>query len=166
METQQQSRIAYRLKCEKRLYLSSVIGLGIIPANAGSLNSWQSRPWYTGSSPRMRGAQCRSPPKMRRSGIIPADAGSTNQRRRRHRGTEDHPRGCGEHQAPNTSMDFKSGSSPRMRGVPAVLVEVDTELRIIPADAGSTDGQVLKRLLHADHPRGCGEHKFHRSSWL
>ena len=30
---------------------------------------------------------------------------------------------------------------------------------IIPADAGSTDLQVLYFSLYEDHPRGCGEHR-------
>ena len=31
-------------------------------------------------------------------------------------------------------------------------------LRIIPADAGSTDTDITVRIYNEDHPRGCGEH--------
>ena len=152
METQQQSRIAYRLKCEKRLYLPSVIGLGIIPANAWSLNSWQSRPWYTGSSPRTRGALTQLNDGTFVVGIIPADARSTDLGARYSRRIQDHPRGCGEHASGHAGLPL------RMRG--ALLLQ-RVEVRrggIIPADAGSTD-QLSKSLLGAkDYPRGCGEH--------
>ena len=127
----------YRLKCEKYLYLPSALGLGIIPANAGSLNSWQSRLWYTESSPRTRGALTWVPDTRAESRIIPADAGSTV-----------------SHDPSGRTM---SGSSPRMRGalLPALLHDLAD--RIIPADAGSTAFIGMDQGHVWDHPRGCGE---------
>ena len=71
-------------------------------------------------------------------GIIPADAGSTAFMSCTPSISWDHPRGCGEHHKVfNASVDI-SGSSPRMRGAPAGVGDVDQALGIIPADAGST----------------------------
>ena len=53
-----------------------------------------------GSSPRMRGAQTSIGPARAKSRIILADAGSTLWGGIDVRKSEDHPRGCGEHQAP------------------------------------------------------------------
>ena len=61
------------------------------------MNSWQSRPWYTGSSPRMRGALTWVPDTHAESRIIHADAGSTALLSTYDVADKDHPRGCGEH---------------------------------------------------------------------
>ena len=50
------------------------------------------------------------------------------------------------------------GSSPRMRGAPIIIFGVAVVLRIIPADAGSTDVLEWIKSIVWDHPRGCGEH--------
>ncbi len=161
METQQQSRIAYRLKCEKHLYLPSAIGLGIIPANAGSLNSWQPRPWYTGSSPRMRGTHDALSRRLNGSGIIPADARSTTAGPWTPRDDKDHPRGCGEHDANTYKQNSSQGSSPRMRAALFFLHHQGIGPIIIPADAGNTcpfsdrfDGEQdhPPRMRGAHHP--------------
>ena len=73
-----------------------------------------------GSSPRMRGARVQA--RVQRPGrrIIPADAGSTEWAQTPSTGWKDHPRGCGEHTT-SPSADWKlTGSSPRMRGAPAL----------------------------------------------
>ena len=91
-----------------------------------------------GSSPRMRGARLSSREKDDFIRIIPADAGSTCMFPSAHAVSEDHPRGCGEHMAGNSSAGLAGGSSPRMRGAPVKR----------PYLSG----------LNRDHPRGCGEH--------
>ena len=45
-----------------------------------------------------------------------------------------------------------------MRGAPATPLGAERRGRIIPADAGSTLGQVGLDGEAEDHPRGCGEH--------
>ena len=50
------------------------------------------------------------------------------------------------------------GSSPRMRGARRVLQCIQSPMRIIPADAGSTSSRVCGTGWFRDHPRGCGEH--------
>ena len=45
-----------------------------------------------------------------------------------------------------------------MRGAPGWKLNHTQEMRIIPADAGSTDGEHTLVAYGQDHPRGCGEH--------
>ena len=71
-----------------------------------------------GSSPRMRGAQVLMLMPEGSAGIIPADAGSTTQMVITLGMQTDHPRGCGEHTAPDALSMSVPGSSPRMRGAP------------------------------------------------
>ena len=95
-----------------------------------------------GSSPRMRGAPWSSNHVCHRHGIIPADAGSTKTAVKVVNDLQDHPRGCGEHLVIYLELKSMLGSSPRMRGALCRLTLNDCGLGIIPADAGSTCGQV------------------------
>ena len=112
-----------------------------------------------GSSPRVRGSLCRQSQQRTLHGIIPAGAGLTRYgiglcRRRR-----DHPRGCGAHsEADCQQIDFW-GSSPRVRGSPAVLRPYCRRAGIIPAGAGLTQADQGHVLHGRDHPRGCGAHQ-------
>ncbi len=45
-----------------------------------------------------------------------------------------------------------------MRGALDIKTNRDMNLRIIPADAGSTRKEFRDTMEEADHPRGCGEH--------
>ena len=113
---------------------------------------------YSGSSPRMRGAQRRPDQQSERQRIIPADAGSTPGRAWEPEKPGDHPRGCGEHSGMTLEWALVQGSSPRMRGAPLARSRHVVCLRIIPADAGSTRGWHRRTAGRWDHPRGCGEH--------
>ena len=95
-----------------------------------------------------------------RHGIIPADAGSTTCFEFKLFVGQDHPRGCGEHFIVMVTFRPQKGSSPRMRGALATVIVTMAMARIIPADAGSTDGNQRRPRGSGDHPRGCGEH-FH-----
>ena len=114
----------------------------------------------------MRGAPICEQTLARRAWIIPADAGSTQSAHQGCQRNRDHPRGCGEHQCRLTGCGRLRGSSPRMRGA---LKANSARLQvhgIIPADAAST--WILKSVLTLlwDHPRGCGEHVCHWSTWV
>ena len=111
-----------------------------------------------GSSPRMRGAPLRGASNLIGMGIIPADAGSTARSARACHEAQDHPRGCGEHDLRMHQGQMKAGSSPRMRGAHHITGPIDGNVRIIPADAGSTTGLISGDNGPLDHPRGCGEH--------
>ena len=157
----------------------------IIPADAGSTSgSLVSRflPWdhprgcgehgvltffesgNVGSSPRMRGARDGEPDPTDITRIIPADAGSTFSPVHNFPFHRDHPRGCGEHSVWWTGPDSSWGSSPRMRGALDTTEFGRFNVRIIPADAGSTYPDGRSCSVDADHPRGCGEHYFYKWS--
>ena len=71
---------------------------------------------YKGSSPRMRGAHSPKLSLIQPLRIIPADAGSTCFCAGMDGFDWDHPRGCGEHDGSSRLIQFRMGSSPRMRG--------------------------------------------------
>ena len=109
----------------------------IIPADAGSTNRWafsadepKDHPRgcgehthrcpamiaCVGSSPRMRGAPAKMRNELQATRIIPADAGSTYCISLAACSLEDHPRGCGEHEIGQETVEQFVGSSPPMRG--------------------------------------------------
>ena len=92
------------------------------------------------------------------SRIIPADAGSTSSPENSSSRCWDHPRGCGEHPQARPVPPVRLGSSPRMRGALVDFGKKTGNIRIIPADAGSTSNASKTFGLSKDHPRGCGEH--------
>ena len=110
-----------------------------------------------GSSPRVRGkasgGECRSVGP----GIIPAGAGKRDQSADRRRDAEDHPRGCGEKDEREDLRRAAAGSSPRVRGKEALVVEEIADRGIIPAGAGKRKCQHFADFHDQDHPRGCGE---------
>ena len=112
----------------------------------------------SGSSPRMRGAQDGDLYVYGCRGIIPADAGSTEAASSSWMNLQDHPRGCGEHWLWTRVEGSYAGSSPRMRGALRQPWRLSIRMRIIPADAGSTNGYFDLTDECVDHPRGCGEH--------
>ena len=153
---------------------------GIIPADAGSTHCERPcktryrdhprgcgehlAPWPVyyeswGSSPRMRGARWCRVGHDAYERIIPADAGSTSVAGSVGDDKPDHPRGCGEHLEDQSWRLVPVGSSPRMRGAPRRRRRFRVGGRIIPADAGSTENDVMGLAFYWDHPRGCGEHQ-------
>ena len=139
---------------------------GIIPACAGSTRirldrrlSWRDHPRMcgehgmaligdalsSGSSPHVRGAPVESFDVPVQVGIIPACAGSTCLAPASRKLTRDHPRMCGEHDVCVMARVLATGSSPHVRGAPAVVVPLMRLTGIIPACAGSTSGQGTDR---------------------
>ena len=106
----------------------------------------------------MRGARRVVRGRGRRVGIIPAYAGSTGLLGSGREVRWDHPRVCGEHPCVSTALDFRAGSSPRMRGARTARRANLHDPGIIPAYAGSTIYDGSKILVLEDHPRVCGEH--------
>ena len=106
----------------------------------------------------MRGAHHGPPADLNRIRIIPADAGSTAPAAGIGAGRWDHPRRCGEHGDVTLMESNQRGSSPQMRGAHNIIPIVVQNVRIIPADAGSTARLIPYHLIVKDHPRRCGEH--------
>ena len=160
-------------------------GFGIIPACAGS--TCPSRPSAatagdhprmcgehriccqsckisTGSSPHVRGALVQDFLQGLSTGIIPACAGSTVSWRIRRPPCRDHPRMCGEHNRGSSFGQSHKGSSPHVRGAQRLERQSCSLSGIIPACAGSTSWETLRRSSIRDHPRMCGEHPLVTSS--
>ena len=127
----------------------------------------------------MRGTRLRRLRARPPGGIIPAYAGNTRTSARIHVLSWDHPRVCGEHPYLSAYPRALMGSSPRMRGTPAMCGAFLCREGIIPAYAGNTglgwasppcasgiipayagNTSINARFCSADrdHPRVCGEH--------
>ena len=152
---------------------------GIIPALAGNTNVCSPRMRYRrdhpracgehtstfknfstgpGSSPRLRGTLPWVGPCGVGYGIIPALAGNTAIGRASLSMIGDHPRACGEHIRNVNDYAFELGSSPRLRGTPALVHDREIHRGIIPALAGNTSPPMIPWSAAGDHPRACGEH--------
>ena len=113
----------------------------------------------------MRGAHGIDRQRLVKPGIISADTGNTGSGSWSRSLTEDHPRGCGEHETAFHTVNREEGSSPRMRGAPSGAGGHGGGDGIIPADAGSTDATGPDAATCPDHPRGCGEHTMPPSAY-
>ena len=56
-----------------------------------------------------------------------------------------------------SDKDLQKGSSPRVRGAACCRFALGPDSGIIPARAGSRDGNPTPDLINRDHPRACGE---------
>ena len=132
---------------------------GSSPRARGALLIGMNPLFRGGSSPRARGAPHPAPKQPQSRGIIPACAGSTAGTLAAPRPTGDHPRVRGEHVVQYLIPEAAQGSSPRARGA-LDLLEADGHLAgIIPACAGSTQGDPRQDPGRQDHPRVRGEHR-------
>ena len=93
-----------------------------------------------GSSPRVRGKPPPVGAQRRRRGLIPACAGKTDQSTPGSRSAGAHPRVCGENEGEEEDTGVTIGSSPRVRGKPALVARVSASTGLIPACAGKTAG--------------------------
>ena len=108
----------------------------------------------TGSSPRMRGTRSWIPSRWLRGGLIPTYAGNTQIIAEAGLIERAHPHVCGEHLPSRALWVKRMGSSPRMRGTPAVAFCSHATSGLIPTYAGNTiwrAGRVQK--LSGSSPR-------------
>ncbi len=152
---------------------------GLIPARAGSTQTWRRwvrrRPAHprasgehhvvlgrgavvVGSSPRERGAHTSARLPVRQGGLIPARAGSTTSRTSSPTPWGAHPRASGEHKWLMTTPSGVKGSSPRERGAPDPSGREVAVVGLIPARAGSTARWWSGSRRGRAHPRASGEH--------
>ena len=73
-------------------------------------------------------------------------------------GSTVHPRACGEHRVPESTVYHGRGSSPRVRGTQRKTRRRRCRLRFIPARAGNTRIFMCGHIHFPVHPRACGEH--------
>ncbi len=110
-----------------------------------------------GSSPRVRGTRSGVVAAHRSRRFIPAGAGNAYRPAGRRGGRPVHPRGCGERARGVATISRVGGSSPRVRGTPALGAAVADYKRFIPAGAGNAPATWPIALPTPVHPRGCGE---------
>ena len=110
-----------------------------------------------GSSPRVRGKRGDGEGVVEAPGLIPACAGKTRRAQWGRAGAGAHPRVCGENSGWSFCRAGRPGSSPRVRGKPAVGHRRLDAGRLIPACAGKTKPARPRRLGPWAHPRVCGE---------
>ena len=122
------------------------------------LRRWGGAP-YGGSSPRLRGTLRRRKRREVARRFIPAPAGNTAAGVVTISTAAVHPRACGEHPRSFRSTMASSGSSPRLRGTPALVTMFGLDHRFIPAPAGNTSSVLFASTPAAVHPRACGEHR-------
>ena len=100
-----------------------------------------------GSSPLVRGQQTDSIRDSYDKRIIPARAGPTDRSQRHHRPAPDHPRSCGANHRLPLPLGELDGSSPLVRGQPALVIVMMHPPWIIPARAGPTRTHVRRERL-------------------
>ena len=111
-----------------------------------------------GSSPWVRGTQVHRKASTRNGRFIPVGTGNTSSVLMGGVGVTVHPRGYGEH-AHTLELPWRNnGSSPWVRGTPALLGVLSLILRFIPVGTGNTNTICLDGCAQSVHPRGYGEH--------
>ena len=105
----------------------------------------------------MRGKPFETSTASHSTRITPAGAGKTIKSQASKRGSQDHPRRCGENSDKDLLNFFKSGSPPQVRGKHCNLRTQGEFVRITPAGAGKTRPCSICRTRSGDHPRRCGE---------
>ena len=141
--------------------------VGIIPAYAGNTGIWSDIVRFRRDHPRICGEH--SVPHVPRNVAQGSSPHMRGTRRICCQPTPepwDHPRICGEHLAVMVMLISISGSSPHMRGTRDTSLGCFHIAGIIPAYAGNTRGVLCGYRGDGDHPRICGEHVCHASSYL
>ena len=143
----------------KTVYLGLI--MVVSPAHPRSRGENSPRPsmrsMRAGSSPLTRGKRSVGRTRGQAGRLIPAHAGKTRPPAEAADGTTAHPRSRGENTWQLIVANASVGSSPltrgkRLRGGLRLLGG-----RLIPAHAGKTADQDLRRLYRAAHPRSRGE---------
>jgi len=138
-----------RLRPLQRRFIPAPAGNAISPASASSIGTVHPRacgeraafdptaPPANGSSPRLRGTHGNDGGHRGVNRFIPAPAGNANAGLSRWTITAVHPRACGERGYDDALIFGSGGSSPRLRGTRALLIDAAELRRFIPAPAGN-----------------------------
>ncbi len=105
----------------------------------------------------MRGKACFFMMSIYLAGITPACAGKSSHFSIASSKPWDHPRMCGEKQAARWEQRDGRGSPPHVRGKASSAALKASYMRITPACAGKSKGDMFKVIQVRDHPRMCGE---------
>ena len=110
-----------------------------------------------GSSPLTRGKPAFSPRDQVKRGLIPAHAGKTAESAHPACPRPAHPRSRGENLSDEAEYQWRVGSSPLTRGKRIPYHAQWASRRLIPAHAGKTAKNGIRRRRVAAHPRSRGE---------
>ena len=110
----------------------------------------------------MRGKVGGSSSSICLSRITPAHAGKSFSYCSRNVSDWDHPRTCGEKFPSFSPAVHPDGSPPHMRGKAVPIVPATFPIGITPAHAGKSQNVLHCGALLKDHPRTCGEKRWHR----
>ena len=131
--------------------------MGDHPRSRGVYSILEATPeTHAGSSPLARGLHNDTPERAAAWRIIPARAGFTSKDTSGVEGGKDHPRSRGVYTGAVAMPPWTVGSSPLARGLLGVGYPVTQPDGIIPARAGFTSFNSVKRKLRRDHPRSRG----------
>ncbi len=111
----------------------------------------------SGSSPRVRGTRELVGLGVQAHRFIPARAGNAFSLTVGILFHAVHPRACGERASELIYRVSEIGSSPRVRGTPAIRRAKQDGRRFIPARAGNAPVTCSCRSMKSVHPRACGE---------
>ena len=120
-------------------------------------SSPSSRPYLSGSPPRVRGTGCVVQLRCGVQRITPACAGNRVSGELIQHLIQDHPRVCGEQSTCRGRKVEFEGSPPRVRGTALLINLSKSGIGITPACAGNSDRCFLLIAIRQDHPRVCGE---------
>ena len=113
-----------------------------------------------GSPPHMRGKEKTGYFFLPLTRITPAHAGKSFVNFHQKKGSEDHPRTCGEKAVSSDEDTPQIGSPPHMRGKVGQKIKNRRGERITPAHAGKSLDLPSYHQPFVDHPRTCGEKIF------
>ena len=115
-------------------------------------------PYSAGSSPRVRGTLISDGYKGIECRFIPTSAGNIASVNTAIASGSVHPHECGEHTDDYPLIDFRFGSSPRVRGTLLPSPALIAPRRFIPTSAGNIASLSRAPLAVSVHPHECGEH--------
>jgi len=112
-----------------------------------------------GSSQRVRGLYGASNVPDFDFRIIPACAGTILRHIVTSKAIRDHPSVCGDYETTKSIAALAKGSSQRVRGLLPGWNAIYSNLRIIPACAGTIFRTILPPDGYRDHPSVCGDYR-------
>ena len=110
-----------------------------------------------GSSPRVWGQDLFPPICNRLRRIIPTRVGTSLPAIANDFKTAYHPHACGDKHSSRWSYPSSAGSSPRVWGQVAQVLNASWNKRIIPTRVGTSEGREPKPSSKEDHPHACGD---------
>ena len=113
-----------------------------------------------GSSPRLWGIHATDGKGLLRERFIPTPVGHTARLAAQALGVPVHPHACGAYIIILCREYFYHGSSPRLWGIPSVILLFNTIMRFIPTPVGHTYLCKAYAFIVTVHPHACGAYGY------